>query len=362
MLFLCLGALGILVLYGIVLRWGWKRSREDRVSPSRDDLPPVSVVVAVRNEAASLPALFHALDQQTHPSFEIVIVDDASTDDTATIARSWTNNRPYAHVVSVSDPHFPRKKHALAKGIAAAKHDLLAFTDADCVPRPGWLSVHAATHASSEKHQVLVGYSPVKSTGVLGLFSRYKTLVEGLYMMAAIGWNRPYMAVGRNLSYPRSVFEAVDGFHHEYGGQESMSGDDDLLIQAVRRKNCADVRALLDDRTFVPTTGARSWTEWFQQRTRHVSAGRYYPWAIGVHLTLLHGSLIMIWIGPFLIGKLGLGILAAGLLARHAPLGPAADTFDETDLLAGFPLWELGYALYLLLVVPCGLISPPEEW
>lgn len=327
-----------------------------------DASPSVSVIVAARNESDSLSSLLRALDQQTYRSFEVVIVDDASTDETGAIARSWADDRSNAQVVSVSTPQSPRKKHALSQGIDAAQYDLLAFTDADCTPPPTWLSVIAATHAQTEDDAVLVGYSPVEGTGILGLFSRYETILEGLYMMAAIGWNRPYMATGRNLSYPRSVYQAVDGFHHSSGGQESMSGDDDLFLQAVRRENCADIQALVDPRSYVPTTAASSWSEWFQQRKRHVSAGRYYPWDIGMHLTLLHGSLVLVWMSPFLVGKLGLGLLAVGLLARNAPVGPAADAFDEPELLAGFPVWELGYVVYHILVVPWGLLAPPDRW
>ena len=354
-------ALAVLLLYALLLRWGWRRARRKALLPKTDAPPPISVVVAARNEVDALPALLDALDQQSHPSYEAIIVNDASTDETDTVAADWAADRPYAQVVHVNDPTPPRKKHALTQGIAAAEHDLLAFTDADCTPPPDWLTGLAAAHAATDDDSVLVGYSPLRGSGLLGYFSRYETLLHALYTVAAIGWDRPYMAVGRNLSYPRSVFEAVNGFSHP-GGQESLSGDDDLFVQAVHRKNCATVRPLLDEKTFVPTDSPESWRDWWRSRRRHVSAGRHYPWTVGLHLTLLHGSLLLLWLAPILLGKLGVGLLATGLLARHSPLGPAAETFDETDLLAVFPLWELGYALYHLLLVPIGLFHPPTEW
>jgi hypothetical protein len=83
---------------------------------------------------------------------------------------------------------------------------------------------------------------------------------------------------------------------------------------------------------------------------------------VGAHLTLLHGSLALLWLAPLALGTTGLGVLAAGLLARHAALAPAADALGDADLLAGFPLWELGYVLYHLLLVPTGLWTVPEEW
>ncbi|PSQ97966.1 MAG: hypothetical protein BRD55_00770 [Bacteroidetes bacterium SW_9_63_38] len=360
MLFLFGGALAVLVLYSTLLGWGWRRARpEDHPAISDDEEPPLSVIVAVRNEDDTLPRLLDALDQQTHPAHEVVIVDDASTDDTGAIAARWAEAHDHAQVVRVTDPQPPRKKHALTQGIEAATHDLLAITDADCEPPPGWLSGLAAAHAATEDACVLVGYSPLRGSGLLGSFARYETLVELLYAVAAIEGNRPYMAVGRNLSYPRSVFEAVGGFSHS---EQSMSGDDDLFVQAVHRHTDAAVRPVLNSRTFVPSAPPDSWREWVQQRRRHVSAGRHYPADVGLHLTLLHASLVLVWLAPLVLGKLGLGLLATGLLARHSALGPAADALDEPSLLAVFPLWELGLALYHVTIVPVGLLSPPEDW
>jgi glycosyltransferase involved in cell wall biosynthesis len=356
------GALAVLLLYSAVLAGGWYRSRRRSRPVSPADPPPISVVVAARNEASALPSLLNALDRQTHPNCEVVLVDDASTDDTAQVATDWAHARPHARVVRITDPAPPRKKRALTRGITAARHDLLAVTDADCTPPPEWLSVLAATHAASEQPRVLAGYSPLRGSGLVGQFARYEALLEALYTAAAAGLGRPYMAVGRNLSYPRSVFEAVGGFGLDDDRSVPMSGDDDLFVQAVHRQGAAEVQPLHDERTFVPAEGPSSWREWFRQRRRHVSAGRHYRWTAGLHLTLLHASLVLCWVAPIVLGTTGLGLLATGLLARHAGLGPAADTLDETDLLAAFPLWELGVALYQVTVVPLGLWTAPDRW
>ncbi|MFB6249709.1 MAG: glycosyltransferase [Salinibacter sp.] len=361
MLLLFGGALAVLLLYAGLLRWGWRRGRRPAPPASSDERPPISVVVAARNESAALPALLDALGRQTHPEAEVVIVDDASTDDTAAIAEAWARGRSAARVVRISDPEPPRKKRALTRGIAAARHDLLALTDADCRPPPEWLSVLAATHADADEALVLAGYSPLRGAGILGTFARYEALVEALYTTAAIGLGRPYMAVGRNLSYPRSVFDAVGGFGTAQD-DAPMSGDDDLFVQAVARRGRATVRALHDPRTVVPARAPASWREWGRQRRRHVSAGRHYPWVVGLHLTLLPTGLVLLWLAPLVLGTTGVGLLATGLLARHAALGPAAAALGETDVLAAFPLWELGYALYHVTIVPLGLWSPPDRW
>ena len=364
---LFLFALAVTIGYAGLVAWGWRQARRevrlDKGGPPDADLPPLSVVVAARNEKDRLPALLDALAAQTHPHVEVVIVDDASTDGTGAIARRWAEGREQARVLHITDPAEPRKKRALTRGVEAAHHDLLAFTDADCRPPPTWLARLARLHTTHSDPVVLAGYSPLVTPAdaslLLGPFARYETLVTGLYTAAAAGLGRPYMAVGRNLSYPRSVFEAAGGFS---GALDVLSGDDDLFVQAVHRSGLARVLAPTHPDTHVPAQGPSSWTDWVWQKRRHLSAGRSYPWSVGIHLTLLHGSLALLWVAPLAAGLTGVGLLATGLLARHAALAPGADALGEGDLLAGFPLGELGYVLSLLLLAPLGLGAAPETW
>lgn len=167
------------------------------------------------------------------------------------------------------------------------------------------------------------------------------------------------MAVGRNLSYPRAVFDAVAGFTN---GASSMSGDDDLFVQAVQATQAATVTALTDPATHVPTHPPPTWRAWIHRKRRHVSAGWHYARAPQVHLTLYQTSATALWAAPLLLGPLGAGLLAARLLIHAALVGSAARTFKARDLLGGFLLWELGYALYHLTVVPLGLLRAPRRW
>jgi len=363
------GALAVTALYCVLTAWGWRRARRDvaaisqpKASPT--DPVPLSVIVAARNEATALPHLLRRLIGQIRAGDEILIVDDGSADATASIARRWcASHEAIRFIRRPGGSTSGSKKAALSRGIAAAKNDLLAFTDADCRPAPTWLDRMRTLHAATDDAVVLTGYSPMRTpedaTPLVGPFARYETLVAGIYTAAAAGLRRPYMGVGRNLSYPRSVFKAVSGFDAH---AETLSGDDDLFIQSVRRHDAARVLAPTDPETFVATRGPTSWSAWIRQKRRHVSTGRHYPWTVGLHLALFHGSFALLWLAPLAIGTTGLGLLATGLLARHAALAPAADALNEDDLLAAFPFWELGYLVYLLILTPLGLLSEPEEW
>ena len=345
--------------YWLLLQMGFRRAHRP-AAPLPEAPPPISIIVPVRNEAANLPALLAALTRQSYPQYEIILVDDASTDATPALARTWQQAHPNLRLVSVETPKEPRKKHALTQGIDAATHTLLAFTDADCTPPPDWLAVLAQHHHAVQQEALLVGYSPFrKAPGLLNRLARYETFVTGFLTAATVGLGRPYMAVGRSLSYPRSVFRRIGGFAHSL---HSLSGDDDLLVQEVARRRAAVVRHLFDACSFVPSLPPATWRQWFRQKRRHLSAGRFYDRGTQAHLTLFHATSIALWAAPLALGWWGLGLLAAKLVVQATLLSRTAAVLGERDLLPVQPLLELLYAAYNLLLAPFGLARMPKRW
>ncbi|MGB3542681.1 glycosyltransferase, partial [Rubrivirga sp.] len=190
-------------------------ARKRGATADLDDGLPITVVVAAHNEAERLPALLDALEAQTHHPFEVVIVDDRSTDRTGAVADFRAARFPVPlRVVRVEDADLeaaglPPKKHALECGVGAARHDRLAFTDADGRPDPEWLATLARWSALEDESSledggaVLIGYGPyIREPGLLNRFVRYETVTTAALAAASVGWNRPWHAVGRNLSYP----------------------------------------------------------------------------------------------------------------------------------------------------------------
>ena len=275
-----------------VLGWAWvaaglRRVRADAALASdalaetagEDDVVgglPISVVVAAHDEAERLPALLRSLAAQTHRPFEVVVVDDRSTDATADTVGQWARRFPVPlRVVSVTEGEpraagLPPKKHALERGAAAAAHTRLAFTDADGCPGPDWLAtlarwsalgplaedsvdapdVSSAASTIGDAGAVMVGFGPYQhAPGWLNRFVRYETVQTAALAAAAIGWGRPWHAVGRNLSYPAALLERLGGFGHSAG---SLSGDDDLLVQEVARRGAAPVIYVWDAAAAVP--------------------------------------------------------------------------------------------------------------
>ena len=353
-------AFAVQVAYWMLLRYGFGRAQRNAVPEPKAPLPPVSVVVAARDEAARLSTLLAALARQTHPCYEVLLVDDASTDATPEIVQAWQHTHANVRLLRLEQPQTPRKKHALAQGIAAARYDLLAFTDADCAPPPGWLATLAQHHAAAAEDTLLVGYSPFrKAPGLLNRLARYETFVTGFLTAATIGLGRPYMAVGRNLSYGRALFHRLDGFAHSH---HSISGDDDLLVQEVVRRRAAAVRHVFDPRAFVLSDPPATWRQGLRQKLRHLSAGRFYDRGAQAHLTLFHATGVALWAAPFVAGWIGVGLLLARLLVQGLVLRRAAHVLDERDLLPAQPLLDLLYAAYNLVIAPLGLARMPKRW
>lgn len=367
-----------------VLVWGWVAVGWRRMADAADldaehDAPPVpvSVVVAARDEATRLPVLLRALRRQSHrlpdggAAFEVVVVDDRSTDGTGALARrtaeAWAaSGGPNLRVVRIEEDAASGspKKRALAAGIAAARHARVALTDADTDPPPAWLAAlaRAAAPDGTDDGALLVGFGPYATRpGWINRFVRYETLQTAALAAAGIGWGRPWQAVGRNLSYPRALFERAGGFPGA-----SLSGDDDLFVQRVGRS--APVRYVLDAGAFVPSEAPASWGAFWRQRRRHASAGAHYAPGVLAGLALLHGSALVLWVGAPLVHwatgePTGYGFLALHLLVQRAALAPAFDALGaDADVRLAQPLLDGLSTLYQVAAAVLGLLPAPRRW
>ena len=345
---------------------------------------PLSVVVAAHDEAETLPALLAALAAQTHAPFEVVVVDDRSSDGTADVVRQLAARQPGAaperttgatavRVVRVgaeasAASGLPPKKYAVTQGIAAARHERIVVTDADGRPPPTWLSTLARHAAPDGKDTgaVLVGFGPyVAAPGWLNRFVRFETVQTAVWAAAAIGLGRPWQAVGRNLSYPKAVFEAVGGFRSSAG---SLSGDDDLLLHEIVRQRAAAVHYVLDADASVASAAPSGWGAFWRQKRRHASAGAHYPaWALGA-LGAMHVTALALWVGAPLLHALtgsaaGWGLLAAKLLVQSAVLRLFRDALGtEGDLGLALPLLDAASAAYHAAFAALGLLPAPQRW
>ncbi len=244
--------------------------------------PPVTIIIAARNEYDNLLANLPMVLEQDYPEYEVIVVNDGSWDDSASVLLSYKER--FAHLRIVNRPENERslggKKLAVTLGIKAAKYDRLLLTDADCRPKSKKWIAHMMQ--SGEDDQIILGYSPyTRSPGLLNWLIRFDSMLNAVNYFGFALARMPYMGVGRNLSYPKEKFFAVGGFRRHYS---LASGDDDLFVNEVATGD--NTRICLLAEATVESTPEKTWKNFWRQKKRHLTTGwRYRPahkWLLGV--------------------------------------------------------------------------------
>lgn len=256
------------------------RNSKTKIQPAE---PAVSIIICARNEATNLQKHIPLICQQKYSNFEVVVVNDASTDNTEFVLRELEKKHSnLRHTTIHQDKKFDHgKKLAMTIGIKASKYDNLVLTDADCAPAGDlWLS------GMAEKLQmkpIVLGYGAYKTQkGLLNRIIRFDTFQIAANYMTAARLGMPYMGVGRNLAYQKEIYDKAQGFKKHY---HIESGDDDLLVnQMARRKNTA---TNLNPDCFTYSVPKETFRQWVLQKKRHVGAGAAYRFIHKIFLSFI---------------------------------------------------------------------------
>lgn len=291
-----LGTLGLLFLvqlyfYARYLAAPARRIRKDKkVSndqglTTNDEQPGVSVILAAHNESYNLSQYLQALLSQDWRTYEVIVVDDGSEDETRAIVESYMVNDPRLHMTFV--PYGARvgstKKLALTLAAKAAQYDYLLLTDADCVPEsPHWIAEMMKGFESRQSTKIVLGFSPYFcEKGHINRLVRYDTLFNGLHYLGAALCGHPYMGVGRNLAYSKSLFFESGGFTRL---MTSVAGDDDLFVNHVATPD--NTAVVLSRDSYVWSLAKTNLRDWWQQKRRHISVSPEYKTSTQCRLAL----------------------------------------------------------------------------
>lgn len=235
--------------------------------------PPVSVVICAKNEGENLKANLPFYLSQDYPNFEVVVVNDASDDDSYYLLKLMAEQHANLKVVNLIErPNFfVGKKFPLSIGIKSSTHEILLLADADCKPATD-LWIRQMIDGYDQKTEIVLGYGAYQTLpGFLNKLIRFDTLHTGMQYLSLAMAGLPYMGVGRNLSYKKSLFYKANGFISHY---RVISGDDDLFInQTATAKNTRVVTGINNRTVSAPKS---SFMDWVKQKRRHLSTGEYY--------------------------------------------------------------------------------------
>lgn len=241
---------------------------------AHDHLEPVSVVICAKNEVRFLRRFLPIMMEQSYPEYEVLIVDDNSDDgieDALAPLMSQYDNLHMVHISTNIDSG-QGKKLALAVGIRSAKYNLLLLTDADCMPRTNqWIRYMVAGHQNN--HSIVLGYGAYEQkSGFLDKLVRYDTLHTAIQYFSFALKGKPYMGVGRNLMYEKSLYMNA---HAYLSAHNSISGDDDLFINSVANASNTACMYVPESHT-MSVQRDYSFAQWMRRKKRHLSASKFY--------------------------------------------------------------------------------------
>jgi cellulose synthase/poly-beta-1,6-N-acetylglucosamine synthase-like glycosyltransferase len=332
--------------------------------------PAFSVLIAARNEADNLPQLLADLArQQPIPGgFEVLVVDDHSTDATAQVVEQLAATAPFPVRLLrlATQPGAPTgKKAAVQAAVQAAHAPWLLLTDADCRVPAGWVRAYAQAAVRHPAARFISG--PVLLTGTGPLATLQGLELAGLVGAGAggIAQHRPTMCNGANLAYRRQDFFAVHGFR---GNEQVASGDDEFLLHKLHAAFPSSIRFLADPAALVSTPAQPTLQQLLRQRVRWASKWRHYqtraPQRLAV-LVLLANLLFPVGAGLWLLGTVPGGAVllswAGKLLGDALLLRPVLRFLGRPRWLWWVPVLQLAYAPYALLTGLAGLRGS-YEW
>jgi cellulose synthase/poly-beta-1,6-N-acetylglucosamine synthase-like glycosyltransferase len=353
-----------LILY---YRAGWNSIPTFAPAIIQEPSTSVSIIIPARNEEANIHECLETVLRQNYPAhlFEVLVVDDYSTDNTASVVRSFKSKN--IRLISLSEHVHEQinsyKKKAIEIGIRESKKKLIVTTDADCKFPASWLHTIVAFY---EMHHPVFIAAPVSidcNQNFIEIFQSLDFMTLQGITGAAVHKNNHSMCNGANLAYERAVFYEVGGFK---GIDKIASGDDMLLMHKIYTRYPQRVLFLKSKSAIVQTEAQKTVAAFFNQRIRWASkAGKYddksiFPVLLLVYLFnvmlvvfpiigLLHNYQMTILNCQFSLLGLWIFLVLGKTVIEFIFLFPVAGFFNKRSLLWLFPIMQPFHIIYTVI-------------
>lgn len=332
-----------------ILRYA--RKQKKGIVPFLPSKPPVSVIICSRNESEQLKKFLPFVLEQDYPQYEVIVVNDGSTDATDEILRSFSKKYPHLYhtFVPAAANVVSTKKLGITIGIKAAKHEILLFTDADCQPASNqW--INSMVRNFTQGTEFVIGYGGYQKTkGWINKLITFDTLLIGIQSLGYALNGHPYMGVGRNMAYRKETFNREKGFSKFL---KLQSGDDDLFVNS--HANEFNTRVEISSESVTWSIPKESFKAWFRQKERHLSTAKYYK---GQSLMMLGTEvltrglfyalfIVILALSPVLVKAIAFGLFLIRYAVQCYTINKVAKLWNERS----FYFTILLFDLYLPLV------------
>jgi cellulose synthase/poly-beta-1,6-N-acetylglucosamine synthase-like glycosyltransferase len=321
---------------------------------------PVSVIICAKNELENLRKNIYAVLGQSYHEFEVIVVNDCSWDETEYFLKELKEQYKNLKVVTITEQKDYRrgKKLAVTLGIKAASYEHLLFTDADCKPAgKNWLTNMQNNFADGK--EIVLGYGAFeKQKGFLNKIIRADAYMIALRYLSAALSGIPYMGVGRNLAYTKSLFFNNKGFASH---NHLLSGDDDLFVNETATSR--NVAIEVQKQAFTYTAPKTTFSGWFRQKARHLSTAKHYKISRKLFLTaealstFFFFATLILWLAAGYDWKIAVAFFSIRFSVQLIVNIKSAVKLDEKDLIAFIPFIEI----ILLFVYPFIYLSSLQK-
>lgn len=367
--FLTWAAIQLLFAVFLFSRILWLKTKV--LNPNASVHESISIIICAHNEVKNLVDNLPKILEQCYTftdgtkAFEVIVVNDASTDETADVLSAFARQYRHLKTVTISKDAVRThkgKKFALVTGIQHAANNWLLLTDADCQPASSNWAQHMINPLAHGK-EIVAGYGAYyEDTGMLNIFTRWETVHAFLQWGSFSEARLPYMGVGRNLACTKAIIQqaAITPQWHQ-----SASGDDDVLVSTCATPDNYTIVATPEAFTF--TASQKILSAWVKQKQRHLSTGKTYKNSVKYLLGSYGFTHAAVWFYfPFALftshSNTVLVVMAIRCLVYWALMAKTATTLGDKKLISWLPIADFSWMIYNFTFLPYIVWKSKQHW
>lgn len=329
----------------------WRKQEEKKKRPaeSHGSLPPVTVIVHAKNESENLSRFLYTVLQQDYPEYQVVVVNDGSTDESDDVLKRYENQ--YSHLYHTYIPenvkYLSRKKLALTVGIKAAKYDLLLFTEANCRPLSNqWITQMVRNFTSGV--DIMLGFCTYENRkGLLHKLAAYDNLLTGLQYLSSALAGKPFMGCGKNLAYRKELFFKHKGYSNTLN---LHAGEDDLFVNQFATPQ--NTRVEYSPESITQMAPYERFKVWKEMKVSRAATMKYYKghqlafyrvndWVMYLLLAAIAGLIAAGVMGNPVVAAIGVVLYIIRYMVKATVLRKSGVMLQQKPLTAWLPLLEV---------------------
>ncbi|MCH4551765.1 glycosyltransferase [Aestuariibaculum lutulentum] len=323
-----------------------------------------SVVIPFRNEAKNLPKLLESIKQLQYPTnlFEILLVDDASEDDSVNIIKEFMKSSSASiNILNNNRLSSSPKKDAITTAIKEANYNWIITTDADCILPELWLDTFNAFILKNHVDCIVAPVKYMPENNFLNTFQILDLLSLQGATIGGFGINKPFLCNGANFAYAKHLFNAVNGFE---SNTQTASGDDIFLLEKAIKHNTNTVHYLKSETAIVSTNAQTTWNSLISQRIRWAAkTSKYNNWfskltgsiVLSANLLIVIASLLTFF--GFITSKTLIYMLMIKFSIDLYLINKSAQFFNQKHVIKFYIFGFLVYPLFSVYVAMASMVS-----